>query len=49
MSSNQDSLISLSAHFKNAIQDSKWRVRISVLEGAIDLALHFQVKILLFF
>jgi HEAT repeat protein len=33
----------LGAHLKNAIQDNKWRVRVAVMEGVIDLALFFQV------
>lgn len=38
-----ESFSSLGAHLKNAIQDNKWRVRVAVLEGVIDLALFFQV------
>lgn len=33
----------LGPHLKNAIQDNKWRVRMSVMEGVLDLALYLQV------
>lgn len=42
--SGPDSFSTLGAHLKNAIQDNKWRVRVAVMEGIIDLALFFQVK-----
>lgn len=38
-----ESFVNVSAHFKNAIQDNKWRVRSSVLENLIELAINFQV------
>lgn len=38
-----DAFTALGAHLKNAIQDNKWRVRVAVMEGIIDLALFFQV------
>lgn len=38
-----EGFVNLGAHLKNAIQDNKWRVRVSVMEGVIDLALFFQV------
>ena len=41
--SGQEAFSALGAHLKNAIQDNKWRVRVAVMEGIIDLALFFQV------
>ena len=41
--SGAEAFANLAAHLKNAIQDSKWRVRVAILEGVIDLALFFQV------